>query len=171
MSPFTPYITDTMFAPHMSEFTEADMPDVLSNVDGYDSWLSRFLLNSVFRSRFTGKLYQFAFNFLRRSEGACREYKAARCETAKFINGSRQSISQYCRAIQHWEYFLSHSWHSFLLLSSFVSHPRSKIFKRGDGSVDERLNGLYNASKHAESQIDCGQLPITYSMPIWLTNG
>lgn len=154
----------------MSKFTEAEIPDALTSSDGHCSWLSSFLLNSVLRSRYTGKTYQFAFNFLRRSESACREFELAKGETVRFLEGTRQSISLYVRAVQHWEYFLSQAWHSFLLLSSFAGYPRTNLFEKGDGSVDERLNGLYNASKHAESQIDNGQIPEIYSMPIWLAN-
>ena len=170
MARFSSYVTDTMFAPHMSEFTKAEVPDVLKEIDNHESWLSMFLLNSVLRSRYTGKTYQFAYNFLRRSEGVCREYELARKQTAIFLKGSRLSISLYSRAIQHWEYFLSHGWHSFLLLSSFAGHPRNAIFKKGDGSVDEKLNGLYSLSKHAESQIENGHIPDTHTIPIWLEN-
>lgn len=131
MARFSSYVTDTMFAPYMSEFTEAEIPNVLENIDRYEVWLSNFLLNSVLRSRYTGKTYQFAFNFLRRSESACREYGLARRETIKFLEGSQQSISLYVRAIQHWEYFFSEAWHSFLLLSSFAGYPRNEIFRKG----------------------------------------
>ena len=97
MARFSSYVTDTMFAPHMSEFTKAEVPDVLKEIDNHESWLSMFLLNSVLRSRYTEKTYQFAYNFLRRSEGVCREYELARKQTAIFLEGSRTLRSHSLR--------------------------------------------------------------------------
>jgi hypothetical protein len=44
------------------------------------------------------------------------------------------------------------------------------LFVQGDGSVLERLNLLYNRSKHMDSAIENGHLPAESTMAIWLTN-
>lgn len=39
-----------------------------------------------------------------------------------------------------------------------------------DGSGIQRLNLLYNRTKHLESAINSGQLPPDGTLPVWLTN-
>jgi hypothetical protein len=41
---------------------------------------------------------------------------------------------------------------------------------KDDGSVIQRLNLLYNRTKHLETAINSGQLPPDGTLPVWLTN-
>jgi hypothetical protein len=169
MVQFSSALTDTLIAPYMSKFTAAEIPDMSGRFDQSRYWLSNYILNAMLRLKFTGNLYQHAFNFLRRAEAAYSEHELARAATIEFLAGSRQSPSKYTAAIRHWEYFLGQAWHSYLLLASFVGHPRKALFQTGDGSKEEKLQVLYTCAKHAESVIDSG-LPETLTMPIWLCN-
>jgi hypothetical protein len=44
------------------------------------------------------------------------------------------------------------------------------LFSPGDGSVLQRLNLLYNRSKHTDKAITAWQLPPNGTISIWLTN-
>jgi hypothetical protein len=48
--------------------------------------------------------------------------------------------------------------------------PSLNVFERENGSVEQRLNLLYNAMKHTESRVDAGQLPENATSPVWLSN-
>jgi hypothetical protein len=44
------------------------------------------------------------------------------------------------------------------------------VFTPNDGSPEERLNLLYNRSKHVDSAIRNGQMPPEGTLAVWLTN-
>lgn len=108
-------------------------------------------------------------NFLRRAEAgpSGNTYPFRRKVTEEFLAGSRQSPSQYMTAIFHWEVFLSQAWQGYSLVKYLLKLPQ--VFEKGDGSIEERLNRLYNQSKHAESVIKSVNLPPGATIPVWLT--
>lgn len=72
------------------------------------------------------------------------EHERARQATVGFL-ANRQSVSLYAAAILHWEFFLGQTW-SALVLRDRLIHPtpgRPRVFSQGDGSVEERLHGVY----------------------------
>ena len=154
-------------APFMSLFTSAEIPDMSGHCDQSQHWISNFILNTLLRENIRAPYRQYIFNFLRRSEAGFREHAFAREETLLFLNGSRQSPSRYMMAIFHWEVFLAQAWHGYSLLSNM---QEEKAFEKGAGSIEERLNLLYNQSKHAESVIKSGQMLENATIPVWLTN-
>jgi hypothetical protein len=122
----------------------------------------------LFRAKWSAPLNAYAYNYLRRAEAAFREHINARAATLKFLE-RRNSPSLYTRALFHWEVFLGQSWHAYELLVQVVS-PGVRPFEQGSGSVEERLNHLYNQMKHVEGRIENGQMPIGATVPVWLTN-
>lgn len=163
---FSSYAKDRFMEPHMSQFTEAEIRDMTSADSS--NWISNFVLNSILRANWTDPTRQFVFNFLRRSEAAFQEYELARIATQEFLSGTQQSASGYMKAVFHWEVFLAQAWHGYVLLGR-VGNVK-KLFEKGSEAIEERLNHLYNQSKHAESVIDSGQLPEYATIPVWLTN-
>ena len=49
--PWSANVTDTFFAPELSMFTAAEIPDMTSADDQQEHWLSNYLLNTVLRDR------------------------------------------------------------------------------------------------------------------------
>lgn len=162
------YAKDRFIAPFMSTFTEADMPDMSNHCDQSSDWLSNFILNSILRVNVSSPYRQYIFNYLRRAEAAFRQHDLARKATLDFLQSNRQSASLYMMAIFHWEVFLSQSWHAYSLIMKMLSIK--KIFESGDQSLEDRLNRLYNQSKHAETTIENGNIPEDATIPMWLTN-
>jgi hypothetical protein len=167
MAPFSAYVLDKFIAPGASVFTEADIPDLSSYHSQSTHWVSSFFLNSVLRAAYKLPLNAYVYNYLRRAEAAFREHSNARTETLLFIRSNRQSPSRYAAAIFHWEIFLGQSWHAFKLLEKAFG---AVLYQEGDGSVEERLNQLYNQMKHVESRIAAGQMLPEATVPVWLTN-
>ncbi len=107
------------------------------------------------------------YNFLRRAEAGFREYDAARRLTLAHLDRKNaDAVSIYFEAIGHWEQFLSQADHAWDVLV----RGQKVLFVKDDGSVFQRLDLLYNRSKHLESAIECQQLPPGGTLPVWLTN-
>lgn len=162
MARFSKSILDKFLAPNVSNFRHAEIPDMSGESS---SWLSKYFLNNLLRGSFPDPFRQYVFNYLRRVEGAHAEHKYARSTTLKFLHGSRQSMSRYMEAILHWESFLGHSWMAYALTEPLND---TRPFEKGDGSVEEIVNHLYNRSKHSETAISAGQLPPEGTISVWM---
>jgi hypothetical protein len=165
---FSDEIIDTLIAPEASLFCSADIPDMSTFAPQCSHWVANYFQNSAFRGKWPAPLNAYAYNYLRRAEAAFCEYTNARAATLNFLE-RRNSPSLYALTLLHWEIFLGQSWHAYQLLVHAVN-PGMKVFGRNTGSVEERLNKLYNQMKHVESRIEKGQMPAGATVPVWLTN-
>jgi len=164
---FSSEIVDHYIAPGVSSFTHAEIPDMSQwNLEA-PHWIANFFLNSAFTAAFKPPMNAYAFNFLRRAQAAFSQYQLARESTLTFLNSGGQSATRYAEALFHWETFLGQSWHAYALLLKAFS---GTAFKQGDGSVEERLNKLYNEMKHVESRIENAQMLPGATVPVWLEN-
>jgi hypothetical protein len=163
---FSDAILDRHIAPGVSTFTKADIPDMSSWSKESSHWIANFFLNSLTAS-FAPPMNAYAYNFLRRAQYAFSEYHLARESTLAFVANGGQSPTRYADALFHWECFLGQSWHAFNLL---VTAWNGKAFKKNDGSIEQRLNTLYNQMKHIESRIENGQMIPGATVPVWLEN-
>ena len=168
MVQYSKYIVDLHIATEASAFTEANIPDMSTHDVASNHWIANFFLNSVFRGKYDGTTQACIYNYLRRAQFAFQEYGRARDASVSFINTGSKSPTRYAEALFHWEIFLGQAWHAYKLLQHPFGVP--KIYDKGDGSVQEKLNTLYNQMKHVESRIDCGQMPNNGTVPVWLVN-
>lgn len=161
-------------APGISDFTSAEIPDTSEYDPESSFWLANFVLNSGLRGNFNAPGNAYAYNYLRRAVAAFSEHEEARQATLDFLSSDRQSVSRYAAAPLHWEYFLGQSWHAYLLLRGLFKFLTQRdvpqVFVRGEGSVEERLNDLYNQMKHVDSRIENGQMIEGATIPVWVTN-
>jgi hypothetical protein len=168
------FFLDKFVAPGISEFTNAVIPEMSEHDPESKFWLANFVLNSGFGANFNPPGNAYAYNYLRRAVAAFSEHEEARQATQAFLSSGRQSLSRYAAAVLHWEFFLGQSWHAYLLLRGlfgFLTHQEIPMpFVRGERSVEERLNDVYNHMKHVESRIENGQMIEGATIPVWLTN-
>jgi len=167
MSPLTNDAKNEYIAPELSGFTKADIPDMGIHSSQAIHWLDNHVLNVMLRGSWTPPLSTYVFNFLRRAMNSFRTHGAARQATLASLASGNQSPSTYATALFHWETYLGQSWHALKLLEKAFS---LKLFRKGSGTELERLNALYSQMKHVESRIECGQLPVRATVPVWLTN-
>jgi len=167
MAQFSNYVIDKFIAPNASSFTQAEIPDMSAYDKESSHWVANFFLNSVLRAAWKPPYNAYMYNYLRRAEAAFREHHAARTETLAFIESGRQSTKRYTAALFHWEGFLGQSWHAYKTLQKCFE---VELYKQGEGSVEERLNALYNQMKHVESRIENKQILEGATVPVWLTN-
>jgi hypothetical protein len=136
-------------------------------------WVANHFLNSVLRGGFEYPISAYVHNYMRRAEGAFAAHAEARRHSLKFIEHQGQAPGIYASALSQWEIFLTHSWQAEALLAKLIeatSQEPYRPYTRGEGSVEERLNNLYNSMKHAESRISSGQIPEGALVPVWLIN-
>lgn len=161
-------IIDALIAPGASSFNHADIPDMSKWAKESSHWIANFFLDSMARKSFKPPMNAYAFNYLRRTQAAFAQHKLARESTLLFLAKGGQSPTIYCDALFHWEAFLGQAWHSYALLinKAFSGY----VYREGDGSIEERLNKLYNSMKHVESRIENKQIIEGATVPVWLTN-
>lgn len=58
------------FAPHITELTECNMPDLSEQKPLAQTWLSSFILNSAFSAKYPDPFHKYTITFLRKSEYA-----------------------------------------------------------------------------------------------------
>jgi hypothetical protein len=171
--PLSSYALERFFAPGIAGFHSADIPDGSSLDDQASHWIANHVLNSVLRASIRPPGNAYIFNFLRRAEGAFAEHANAREATLGFLESGGQALGRYVEALRHWEFFLSEAWNALAILRAFTRYlgdDETKLFSKGDGSLAERVNLLYNSMKHVESRIAAGQIEEDATIPVWLSN-
>jgi len=164
--PWSNYVTDKFMAPEMSQFTSATLPDLSAIDSEQEHWLANYILNSIMRVNVESPDRQRFFNFLRRSHSAFEEYAAARELTLTYLTEPETKLS-YLKAIGHWEALLAYIWQAYRLI---LPARFGNLYEKGEDSSFERLNNLYNMSKHADGAILDGKYFEDSSLCVWLTN-
>ncbi|MGA8586148.1 MAG: hypothetical protein WB715_20355 [Roseiarcus sp.] len=136
-------------------------------VDEPPNWITVFVLNSALNSTIDVRKYTYSLNFLRRVEEAISSYREGTARLLDYVQSPGRSISTYFRSLSHFEICIGQLWQAHCLLSK----PENIfLFEKGDGSREERLNKIYNATKHMEERIAAGNFPEDSPSVLWLTN-
>jgi hypothetical protein len=110
-----------------------------------EHWLSHFGLAVIFHDFPPTAMRPFVINFIRRIYAAFFEYDLARQEVFKLLKDGDGRWSPYFAALTHFEVAVSQL---YLALDSVRKLRNHDFFTTGDGSFEEKLNLIYNASKH-----------------------
>lgn len=157
-------VRDELIGAPVSAFDKAKIPD-MSVIEPY--WVAAFLLCNLGRAKFGDPMQAYAFNFLRRVESAFAEHQLARSASLSFVQSGGQILIRYVQALFHWETYLGQAWHAYALL---MNAWKFRAFEKNDGSLEDRLNTIYNEMKHVETRIEKGQMPQGAMLPVWLDN-
>lgn len=137
-------------------------------------WVSNHFLNCVTSGRYKLPFGAFVTAFLRRAEASFRLHKLAREATYELLRLRQPSPSHYGIALMQWEGFLTQSYQGVALIVKMVQNlsgdPSFKAFELNDGSIEQRLNLLYNSLKHVEKRIVAGQTLPGAITPVWLSS-
>jgi hypothetical protein len=164
------------FAPHLTELTECNAP----SMDEYKSMthglIHQFVLLSSFSARYPDPLHQYALVFLRKTEAAFQEYFYSQSSLNKYVqtqilynDNPNEQISQYFEILHRFEVLISQIYQAYMVLEKFlVLEKEERFWQKGDGSILEKINTLYNYTKHAEDKIKQKSEVVGYH--IWLTN-
>ena len=155
--PFTKHAVETFISAKITAITECRMADLAAEFPAAKDWVSAFGLRVIFNDQPPEKMRPFALQFIRRVEMALSEYSAARMQIQDLISGNPR-WSPYYRALHHVEVAAA-----LLYQAYHFGHKATgkDCFVKGDGSPLQRLNEVYNSSKHTVA---------TANDPVWLSN-
>ncbi len=160
------YSLDHFVAPGLSKLTFNNVPVLLMEQQEY--WVRNFILNTMFGGRIDLHWRPHLYNFLRKVEAAFYEYAHARSTLDEYFLIGKDAISKYLLAVQHFESCLALTYQAYMLIKNILK--KDKFFKTDDDSTLDRLNKLYNQSKHIEDKLSNGQDLNNILLPIWITN-
>lgn len=153
--PFTNYALDNFFAQEISELSECNAPDLADNFAEVEPLIHNFILNSIFIfPTLKNEHKRYIFGILRRVQMALVEYQNGRTLLLLYLNESKKNISLYFQALSHFEIAVTLLYQAYDFLRKLAKKIESKetnFFETGDGSSLEKLNRLYNISKHLET--------------------
>lgn len=166
--PIREQILNKLVAPGISELKRGCVPNLMSRYPHAMRWVEFFLLNAFIGATLVGTTHPVVLNFLRRVESALLEYTEARKYLNSYLRGSRQDISKYFAAVMHFEQAIAMTYQASMLMRDF--YAGQKFFEKGDQSPIQRLNELYNHTKHVDSVLASGKWSDGYSIPLWISN-
>jgi hypothetical protein len=156
------YALDNFVGQELSALTECRAASVLQEFPQWSSWLNNFILNSILRVRLPRETTALVFALLRRAEGLIEDYEEARSRLGSFVDLG-QNVSLYFRCLRKFESTVA------LLYQALDLARRAtgiRLFEQGDGSPYERLNRIYNNSRHSDPQT----LPAGHIHTVWIRN-
>ena len=160
--PLSLYALDNFVAQDLSELTECRMVSVAHDFPEHASWLSTFVLNWMLRIPLPKEKAALVFALIRRADGAIDDYEAALAHLAELVNGGR-NISLYFRCLRRFESTVAMVYQALDVGRKAIER---KLFTESEGSPYERLNRIYNRSRHAKPET----LPSGQLHAVWIKN-
>ncbi len=160
--PLSMYALENFVVQELSQLTECRAAPLGPEFPDCPSWLSSFVLNWMLRIPLTKEKAALAFALIRRAEGAVTDYEEAREHLTTLVAGNR-SISLYFRCLRKFESTVAMLYQSLDFVRRALGIP---LFTQGDGSPYERLNLIYNKSRHSNPET----LPAGHLHAVWIKN-
>jgi hypothetical protein len=154
--PLSKYAIDTFISSKITELTECHLTDLSAEFPNSKDWVSRFGLTVIFVKPLPEAARPFVIQFVRRTEMAIAEYARMRVELQYLLSGPQWS--PYYRALHHGEVATAMLYQAYDLTRTKL---KQDFFDRNDGSPLQRLNCIYNTSKHQPAEVQD---------PVWLSN-
>jgi hypothetical protein len=135
------HLLDNFVAHKLSSLTECGAPELSMATP----WLNVFILNNVFQVRLTPEKRAYAFNIIRRAEGAVSAYREAREALGEYITTPRNTVSPYFRSLLNFEVCISQCWQGCQLIMRATGE---KLFQKKGNSNGEVTQSLYRREAH-----------------------
>lgn len=157
-------------ATNLSQFTKPNIPKLVLDDDGT---LQNNFLDSIFDVFVEGKNAHnrsIMTNIVRRVFASIEFYRYGRKYAFEYIdNDNDLAITPYFQSLTYFEGCISYSWQVCDLLNA-LTNEMPKIYKKGDGTVWERLHDIYtHGTKHSNDKFN-PHVHETLPTTIWLTN-
>ena len=156
--PFTKHAVEMFISDKITKVTECNVSDLYAEFPSAKDWISGFGLMVIFVNQPQAEMRPLALQFLRRVEMGLAEYSRAREELQDLVFGSRGRWSPYFRALYHFEAAISQIYQAYDYSRKALNR---RYFDSNDGSPLDRLNRIYNISKHELAAQD---------QPVWISN-
>jgi len=156
--PFTKHAVEIFISDKITKVTECNVSNLYAEFPSAKDWISGFGLMVIFVNQPQAEMRPLALQFLRRVEMGLAEYSRAREELQDLVFGSRGRWSPYFRALYHFEAAISQIYQAYDYSRKALN---TRYFDSNDGSPLDRLNRIYNISKHELAAQD---------QPVWISN-
>jgi len=159
--PLSLYAYDTFVAQEFSKITECRAKPIAPDFPDHNDWLGNFVLNTIFRTPLPKDKAALAFALIRRAESAIDDYEEARRYLELLV--AKRDISLYFRCLRRFESTVAMVYQSLDFIRKALCVT---LFKPGDGSPYERINKIYNNSRHSNPE----DLPGDQLHAVWIKN-
>lgn len=156
--PLTPAALTEFISKKIVEVTSCGARDVSLEFPNASKWVSGFGLVVIFNDQPKPEYRHFALQLVRRTEMALAHYKSGLDALKDLVSGHRGRWSPYFKALSYFEDAMGQLYQAYDASRKVLG---KELFTSGDGSPLQRLNQLYNSSKHD---------PADTEQPVWLTN-
>ena len=169
--PLTNLALDKFVVQKISELSECDAPDLAEYWSDAQHWIHHFILNSIFRFPVEPKHKHYIFVIIRRAQMALFEYQNARIILLSYLDkNDEKNIDLYFLSLSYFEIvvtFLYQAYEFSLKYCKAINPAETKkLFEKDDGSPLERLNRIYNVSKHLQAST----IPEENLHAVWISN-
>jgi hypothetical protein len=155
----TNYALDMFVAQDMSKLTQLSIKSLAEEFPNADNWFARFFLRKIFQAHMTDEKAVLAFAIVRRTRAALQEWELA----SAAAQGDLRSISTFFTVLRHLESCIGFVWQGLEFVRKSLGQD---LFKKGDGSAYERINWVYNVSRHFDPEA----LPQGDTLRVWLSD-
>ncbi len=162
---FSDQLLDNLLAPGISEFHEAEIPDLGGECPDWEHWLSNLFLNSLFETRYNDQWKQAAITFIFRTQNALRAYHSARSKTLECIQAFKPgnpASKLYFEALSHWETVVLQVQIALDMFFEFID-PSVQATDDAD-----RIREAANRIKHFAEDIRKGKNSRDLTVALWL---
>jgi tetratricopeptide (TPR) repeat protein len=156
------YTLDTFVGHKVSELTTPTATSVALEFPNHSTWLESFVLRVVLQNLQTNM--RVAFIMMRRAQAAIEDYDDA-CSALRLLTERQKPVAQYFRALRKFEAAVAMSWQAFDVSRKALGDAKY-FFDGEDGSPYQRLNSIYNKSRHTNLR----DLPAGHFHTVWLQN-
>ena len=153
------YALDTFVAQDMSKLTRLSIEPLAQEFPNADKWFAQFVLGRIFQAHVPDEKAALALAILRRTHVALQEWELA--STA--AQGDLRSLGTYFNVLRHLESCISAVWQGLEFARKALDQ---ELFQKGDGSVYQRINWVYNVSRHFDPEA----LPSGDLHRVWLSD-
>jgi hypothetical protein len=157
----SPYAIDKYIAQRLSALTEARPRPIGGEFAEYPHWLHNLGLNRIFGAPLDESKARLYSALVRRVRDSIAEFDEGCFFLDLFVKG--RALDEYFAALVRFEAAIL--WLSFAREIAMKT-MNVKAFKKGDGSVDERLYWLYCVIKHNDPMT----IPPEHTNALWIEN-
>ena len=143
----------------MSRLSQLSIQSLAKEFPSADKWLAQFVLRRMFQAHVPEEKAALAFAIIRRTHAALQEWELANAAA----QGDLRSIGTYFSVLRHLESCISSIWQGLEFARKSIDES---LFMRGDGSAYERMNWVYNVSRHFNPEA----LPQGDTHRVWLSD-
>ncbi len=139
------YVLDTFVAQDMSKLKQLSIKSLAEEFPNADQWFAQFVLRRTFQAHVPDEKAALAFAIIRRTHASLQEWELA----SSAAQSDLRSIGTFFSILRHLESCISSVWQGLEFARKSLGQD---LFKNGDGSAYERMNWVYNASRHFDPE-------------------